>query len=318
VELEQRRFHPTDLGEVVSKLLVRILPNIFDVDFTSRMESELDRIEEGEVDWRRLLGSFYPGFRERLEAGEANSDEIIKEILAAEGEECDKCGRPMLVRWNRYGRFLGCSGYPDCKSTRSLNGFDPEGQELGEHPTEGRLVRLKYGPYGPYVELEAEAEGVKPKRVSVPKDHDADQVDFGYALKLLELPRTVGADPESGKDVVAGIGRFGPFVRRGKTFASLRGSEALWTVTLEEAVELLNAKAAGKRLPLKELGKHPASGAEIAVMPGRYGPYVTDGEINATLPRGTEPDEVDLEMGLTLLAEKAAKGKKKGRARKKK
>ena len=156
VELEQRRFHPTDLGEVVAKLLVRILPNIFDVEFTSRMENELDRVEDGEVEWRKLLGDFYPGFRERIDEGEASSDAIIKEILAAEGEECDKCGRPMLVRWNRYGRFLGCSGYPECKSTRSLDGFDPEGQELGSHPELGRTVRLKYGPYGPYVELDPE------------------------------------------------------------------------------------------------------------------------------------------------------------------
>ncbi|MGD2045474.1 MAG: type I DNA topoisomerase, partial [Gemmatimonadota bacterium] len=119
VELEQRRFQPTDLGEVVSKLLVRIFPNIFDVEFTSRMENELDKVEEGQVDWRKLLSEFYPGFLERVEAGEANSDEIIKEILAAEGEVCEKCGRPMLVRWNRFGRFLGCSGYPECKNTRS-------------------------------------------------------------------------------------------------------------------------------------------------------------------------------------------------------
>ena len=318
VDLEQRRFHPTDLGEVVSKLLVRILPNIFDVEFTSRMESELDRVEDGEVDWRKLLADFYPGFRERIDAGEEHSDEIIKEILAAEGEECDKCGRSMLVRWNRYGRFLGCSGYPECKSTRSLDGFDPEGQELGTHPEFARTVRLKYGPYGPYVELDPEEEGAKPKRVSVPKDKAPADVDFDYALRLLLLPRTVGEDPKTGEEIVSGLGRFGPFVRRGKTFASLKSTDAMWDVTVEEAVALVNAKAAGKRLPLKELGDHPDTGQAIAVMSGRYGPYVTDGDINATLPKGTEPDEVDLETAVSLLAEKAAKGGKKRRARKKK
>jgi DNA topoisomerase-1 len=316
VELEQRRFHPTDLGEVVSKLLVRVLPNIFDVDFTSRMEGELDRVEEGDADWRALLADFYPRLMKRIREGEEHSDEIIKEILAAEGEVCDKCGRPMLVRWNRYGRFLGCSGYPECRSTRSLDGFDPEGQDLGEHPTEGRMVRLKYGPYGPYVELEAPSEDEKPKRSSVPKGVEPKDVDLPYALKLLELPRTIGVDPDSGEEVVAGLGRFGPFVRRGKTFASLKSNDEMWTVSIEDAVSLVNAKAAGKRLPLKELGKHPDTGAEINVMSGRYGPYVTDGSINATLPRDLEPDDVDLETALGLLAEKAAKGGGQKRGRK--
>ena len=316
VELEQRRFTPTDLGEVVSKLLVRVLPNIFDVEFTSRMESELDRVEDGEVEWRTLLAGFYPGLMERIQQGEANSDEIIKEILAAEGEVCDKCQRPMLVRWNRYGRFLGCSGYPECKSTRSLDGFNPEGEELGSHPEVKRTVRLKYGPYGPYVELDPPSEDEKPKRVSVPKGVDPKDVDFPYAMKLLELPRTVGVDPDTKEALVTGLGRFGPFVRRGKTFASLKVNDELWTVSLEDALALVNAKAAGKRLPLKELGKHPESGEDVAVMSGRYGPYVTDGTTNATLPKGTEPEEVDLEAAVVMLAERAARGGRKRPARK--
>ncbi len=308
VELEQRRFHPTDLGEVVAKLLVRIFPNLFDVEFTSRMESALDRVEEGEVDWRGLLADFYPGFLERLEAGEANSDEIIKEILAAEGEVCDKCGRPMLVRWNRFGRFLGCSGYPECRNTRSLDGVDPEGRVLGSHPEEGREVRLKDGPYGPYVELEPEREEEKPKRVSLPKGKEPGDVDLDYAVRLLQLPRVVGEDPKTGEEIVAGIGRFGPFVRRGKTFASLRDHEALWTVDVAEASKLIEAKASGRRVPLKELGKHPKSGKELTVHSGRYGPYVTDGEVNATLPKDLEPEDVDLETAVRLVDEKAAKG----------
>ncbi|MDZ7779169.1 MAG: type I DNA topoisomerase [Gemmatimonadota bacterium] len=313
VELEKRRFHPTDLGEVVAKLLVHIFPDIFEVEFTSRMEGELDRVEEGEVDWRKLLAGFYPRFLERLQAGEANSDEIIKEILAAEGEECDKCGRPMLVRWNRFGRFLGCSGYPECKNTRSLDGFSPEGEELGVHPDEGRAVRVKVGPYGPYVEMDAETEDEKPKRVSLPKGVEPTEVDLPYAVKLLELPRTVGEDPKTGEEIVAGIGRFGPFVRRGKTFASLPDHDALWSVSVEKASELIEAKAAGKRVALKELGKHPESGAELAVHSGRYGPYVSDGKVNATLPKGTDPEDVDLDTAVRLIDEKVARGGGKGK-----
>ncbi|HSM61996.1 MAG TPA: type I DNA topoisomerase [Longimicrobiales bacterium] len=313
VELEQKRFHPTDLGEVVAKLLVKIFPRIFDPEFTSRMETELDRIEEGEVEWRALLGSFYPGFRKRLEEGEANSDEIIKEILAAEGEFCEKCGRPMLVRWNRFGRFLGCSGYPECQSTRSLDGPSPEGEELGVHPEEGRKVLLKVGPYGPYVELESEKEGEKPKRASLPKGKEPSDVDLGYAVKLLALPRTVGVDTGTGEEILAGIGRFGPFVRRGKTFASLRGPDELWTVTLEEARALIETKASGKRAPLRELGPHPETGEELVIYAGRFGAYVTDGSANATLPKGTEPEEVDVDEAVQLLRKAASRKGKGGR-----
>jgi DNA topoisomerase-1 len=214
----------------------------------------------------------------------------------------------MLVRWNRYGRFLGCSGYPDCQSTRSLDGFNPEGEELGLHPVEGRTVRLKYGPYGPYVELDAETEDAKPKRVSVPKEKEPTDVDFDYALKLLLLPRPVGVDPATGNEIVSGIGRFGPFVRSGKVFASLATTEELWTVTVEEAVELVKGK-----LPLKELGPHPETGDDVVVKPGRFGPYVTDGNVNATLPKGTEPETVDMVMAVELLAEKAKRGGGRGR-----
>jgi DNA topoisomerase-1 len=312
VELEQKRFNPTDLGEVVSKLLVKIFPRIFAPEFTSRMEDELDRIEEGAVDWKTPLEEFYPPFKRRLEEGKANSDEIIKEILAAEGESCDKCGRPMLVRWNKYGRFLGCSGYPECKSTRSLDGPAPEGEELGLHPEEGRTVTLKVGPYGPYVELAPETEDVKPKRVSVPKGVELSNVDLPYALKLLSLPRSVGADA-SGEEVVTGIGRFGPFVRRGKTFASLSSYDQLWSVQLEEAVALIEAKASGKRQTLKDLGEHPQSGESVVILAGRFGPYVTDGSVNATLPKDTEPEELEMDEAVELLAKAAArKGKGKG------
>ncbi|NJD17894.1 MAG: type I DNA topoisomerase, partial [Gemmatimonadetes bacterium] len=200
VDVEQKRFHPTELGEVVAKLLVRIFPDLFDVAFTSRMETALDRVEEGEVEWRRLLGDFYPPFRERLEHGTAGSDEIIKEILAAEGESCDRCGRPMLVRWNRFGRFLGCSGYPDCRSTRSLDGPSPEGEVLGVHPEHGQPVVLKVGPYGPYVELKSASEQEKPRRMSLPKGKLPEDVDLDYALRLLSLPPPGGTDPAPGAE----------------------------------------------------------------------------------------------------------------------
>jgi DNA topoisomerase-1 len=309
VELEQSRFHPTDLGEVVAKLLVRVLPNIFDVDFTSRMERQLDRVEEGEVEWRGLLENFYPSFRERLEQGKSSSDEIIKEILAAEGETCDVCGRPMLVRWNKFGRFLGCSGYPECQSTRSLGQGDQPAGPIGEDD-QGRPIFGKVGPYGPYLEVEDGTDGGKPKRVSLPAGKTLDNIDSGYARKLVSLPRPLGEDPRTGEEIVVGLGRYGPFVRRGKTFASLPDEDALFLVSLDEALELLSEKQAGKRV-LKELGAHPKSGADVQIIDGRYGPYVSDGTVNASLPKGTEPDDVDMDEAVGLLA-KASKRKGRG------
>ena len=134
------------------------------------------------------------------------------------------------------------------------------------------------------IELTPEHEDEKPKRVSLPKDKDPSDVDMAFAVKMLELPRTIGEDPETGDEVVAGLGRFGPFVRRGKVFASLKDFEMMWTVSLEDAVELVKLKESGKRQALKELGKHPESGAELVVLSGRYGPYVTDGSIRVQTP----------------------------------
>ncbi len=319
VELEDRRFVPTPLGDTVVKLLVRVFPNLFDPDFTSRMEGELDRVEVGEVDWRQVLEEFYPSFQKRLEVGEAASEEIVKEILAAEGETCEKCGSPMLVKWNRYGRFLGCSAYPECRSTRSIDGPGElsEDAELGKDPESGEPIFLKDGPYGPYVQVGEKVEGgPKPRRASLPSGREPSSVDLDYALRLLSLPRTLGKDPKSGKEVTAGLGRYGPYVHRGGSYRNLGNEEEIFTVTLEDALDLL-AKKQGPAV-LKELGEHPKSGIPLQVLDGRYGPYVTDGQVNASLPKGADPETITLEEGVDLLARSAAKGKGrkgKGRAR---
>jgi DNA topoisomerase I len=315
VDLEERRFYPTPLGDTVAKLLVRVFPNIFDVDFTSRMEGELDRVEEGKLDWRGLLGDFYPPFREQLESGDARSQEIIKEILAAEGEVCDECGRPMQVRWNRFGRFLGCSGYPECRGTRPLDVPEMPDGPLGADEKTGLPIFAKIGPYGPYLQLGEPENGEKPKRVSLPRGKQLEDVDLEYAQRLIQLPRTIGVDPTTGDEVVSGLGRYGPFVRRGKTFASLADDEQMFTVTLEEAVELLAAKAKGREV-LREMGPHPKGGSELQILSGRYGPYVTDGKVNASLRKGMEPDELTMDDAVSLLAAAAARKKnKRGRSR---
>ncbi len=316
VDYEERRFQPTPLGDTVSKLLIRVFPDIFDVEFTSRMESELDRVEEGEIQWRALLGEFYPPFQSRLERGEARSEEIIKEILAAEGEMCDVCGEPMQVRWNRFGRFLGCSAYPDCKGTRTIDGAS-EDHVVGVDEVTGLTVYARVGPYGPYVQLGEAEDGTKPKRASLPKGTEPETVDLGHALRLLSLPRTVGTDPDTGEEVVAGLGRYGPFVRRGKKFASLASEDLMFTVSIDEAVALLNQKKGGRAV-LKELGAHPKTGVDVQILSGRYGPYVTDGTANASLPKDMEPGDLTMEEAVPMLvdAAKRKKSRRKSKAKK--
>lgn len=315
VDLEQRRFFPTDLGEVVSKLLVRVFPNVFDISFTSRMEGELDLVEDGQMGWRELLEDFYPRLKERLDQGKEVSEDLLLEILSVEGEVCEKCTRPMMVKFNKFGQFLGCSGYPECKNTRPIAGGESIEKFLGNDPVTGKQIQAKVGPYGPYVERETE-EGEKPKRVSLPKEMKIDDVELDLALDYLSLPRPLGMDAE-GKAVVAGLGRFGPYVKRAKTFASITTPEGLFTIELAEALALIEAKEkdGGKRV-IKELGPHPDSKKEVQVLAGRYGPYVTDGKINATIPKTMEPEDVDLEMAVDMLAKKAARGGKGGRGRK--
>ena len=323
VEAEKGRFTPTPLGDTVSKLLVKVFPDIFDVGFTSQMEGELDRVEEGDVRWRDLLEKFYPPFRRQLEQGKKHSEEIVKELLEAEGETCEVCGRPMLVRWNKFGRFLGCSGYPECQSTRPLDAPEVQERVLGEDPETGMPVLVRVGPYGPYVQLGEGNGGEKPKRVSLPEGMTLEDISLNYGLLLLSLPRVLGKDPKTGKDVTVGIGRYGPYVHRGGTYRNLKTPALLFEITLEDALELLATKPG--REVIKDLGPHPESGKDLEILNGRYGPYVTDGSLNASIPKNMDPEEVDMDDAVELMARAKARkgkgrggGKRRGSSRKKK
>ncbi|MBH15728.1 MAG: hypothetical protein CME30_00400, partial [Gemmatimonadetes bacterium] len=288
VELKNRRFHPTELGEGVCKFLTNVFKKEFEVEFTKQIEIRLDDIERGDLIGTDLLSETYDGFKKQLEYAEAQPDLLMKEIFEAQGEKCEECSHPMLIKWNRGGSFLGCSDYPNCKHNRPLAekqdrelGSNPDGRNvrlrfgrfgpyvemdalsegqkpsrasleesqdpveidlssalellesqgdrvLGPGPGEMETVFLKKGPYGPYVELDKNQEGEKPKRVSIPKDKPVHEVDLSYGLLLLELPRTLGSDPDSGEEIHAGIGRYGPFVRRADVYANLKDSEDIW------------------------------------------------------------------------------------------
>jgi DNA topoisomerase I len=249
--------------------------------------------------------------------------------------QCPNCGAGRLsLKVGKFGAFIGCSNYPDCRFTRQFsdtqNGAPeastPEGKLLGQDPDTGLPVTLRSGRFGPYVQL-GDADGEeKPKRASVPRGIDAASLDLERALQLLALPREVGLHPETGKPITAGIGRYGPFILHDGTYANLPSLEEVFSIGINRAVVLLAEKKAGvgkgrfqRAAPtvLKELGEHPSEGGKVQVLSGRYGPYVKHSEVNATLPRAKDPATLSLAEAVELIAERLAKGPSKAKGRRK-
>jgi DNA topoisomerase-1 len=315
VVLDKKRFTPTDVGRVVNKFLTEHFAHWVDYEYTAKLEDELDDISNGKDEWVPMLERFWKDFSKQIVEKESVSRKDVTQ--EAMDETCPKCGKHQLtIRLGRRGRFIGCAGYPDCDYTRNLDGAEgtePVKREIGTDPKTKMLIQLLQGPFGPYIQL-GEMEGdKKPKRVSVPKNIQPDAVTMETALKLLALPRDLGAHPEGGKKVVAAIGRFGPYVSHDGQFKSIPRDENVFDIGLERAVALLKEpKQFGSRGALKVLGKHPEDSQPVALYSGKYGPYVKHGKINATLPSEDMIATVTLEEAVELLAAKAGKGGKKG------
>ncbi|HHN67131.1 MAG TPA: type I DNA topoisomerase [Thermopetrobacter sp.] len=339
VRMEKKRLVPEGRGRLVTAFLESFFPRYVEYDFTAALEEKLDRIAAGEEDWKRLLRDFWVEFKATVEKTEGLrvSDvlEALNDILGpqifprgADGQPdraCPQCKEGTLsLKVGKFGAFIGCSNYPDCNYTRQLTGNgkaeapEAESQDdvlLGEDPDTGLPVYRRSGRFGPYVQLgEAVKGGEKPKRASIPKGVDPASVDLDYALKLLALPREIGKHPETGEPVLAGIGRYGPYVQHRRTYANLKSADELFTIGINRAVDLLARKEQrGTRQVLKELGEHPEGGA-MQVLDGRYGPYVKWGRINATLPKDIAPEDVTPQQAVELIAAKQArKGGKRGR-----
>lgn len=307
--LDKKRFIPTDVGRVVIKFLNEHFTKYVDYGFTANLEDELDEISEGKRDWIPVLDSFWTGFH-KLIVDKKDVDRPGTEILQ---EACPKCGKPLSKRLGKRGSFIGCTGYPECDFTRSLGGEEDAAdarKELGVHPDTQQPILLLRGPYGPYVQLGEQEEGVKtkPKRVSWPKELPLEGADLASALKLLSLPREVGIHPESGKKVIVNIGRFGPYIGHDGKFKSIPRTDSIFDIGLERAVELLAQAKTGGATVLRTLGEHPDDNAPIEVCSGRYGPYVRHGKINATLPKEASPETITLAEAIELISAKAAKG----------
>jgi DNA topoisomerase-1 len=286
------------------------------------------------LSWKDVLREFWTDFmRHTEEIKDLRVSEVLdalNELLAdhifppkpdgSDPRRCPTCGTGTLsIKLGKFGAFIGCSNYPDCRHTMQLSdsatgaGDSAQGDGiLGVDPESGLNVLLKTGRFGPYVQL---GEGEEPKRSSLPRGWAPDELTLEKALQLLSLPRDVGAHPETGKPITAGIGRYGPFVLHEGTYANLPEVEEVFTVGLNRAVDLLAQKAAGggrfgrgNRPAPAAIKTFEHSGGPITVRDGRYGPYVNQGKVNATLPKSLKPQDVTLEQALELIAERAARG----------
>ena len=333
VRMEKNRFIPEDKGRLVTAFLEQFFRRYVEYDFTAALEERLDLVSAGELDWKVLLRDFWQDFQAAVgEISELRVTNVLDALNAALGPHifpdraagtdpraCPPCGTGRLsLKTGKFGAFIGCSNYPECRYTRPI--AQPDGEEadaasgdreLGTDPETGLVVFLKSGRFGPYVQL---GEGDKPKRSSLPKAWSPAAMDLEKGLRLLRLPREVGDHPEDGKPILAGIGRYGPFVQHDGTYANLENVDEVFEVGLNRAVALLAEKKAGGKgrrgeaAALKELGAHPADGAPVRVLSGRYGPYIKHGSTNANIPRGSDPQELTLEQAVALLAEREAKG----------
>ncbi len=316
VTLDKKRFMPTDVGRVVNKFLTDHFAHWVDYEFTAKLEDELDDISNGKDEWLPVLQRFWKDFSAQIAEKESVSrKDVTQEQM---DETCPKCGKHKLAtRLGRRGRFIGCSGYPECDYTRNLDGAEggeAAKREIGTDPDTQMLIQLLQGPFGPYIQLGVPEGDKKPKRVSVPKNIVPDAVTMEIALQLLALPRDLGPHPEGGKKVVAAIGRFGPYVSHDGQFKSIPRDESVFDISLERAVALLKEpKAFNARGALKVLGKHPQDGQPVALYAGRYGPYVKHGKVNATLPDKDAIGTITLEEALELIGAKSKKGKAGGK-----
>ena len=350
VRLDKKRFIPEDKGRLVTGFLESFFHRYVEYDFTASLEEKLDLVSDGKLAWKALLEEFWKEFQAAIsEINDLRVSEVLdalNEALGpyvfrpAEGADetanpraCPSCNDGILsLKLGRHGAFVGCSNYPECKFTRafsvdseeSQNPINPDGNVLGEDPDTGKDVALKSGRFGPYIELDLGVEGEKPKRASIPKGWDVADIDLAKALMLLSLPREVGKHPEDSEPILANIGRYGPYVQHGKTYANLGSVDDVFEIGLNRAVSVIADKKAnpGRRgaapKVLKDLGAHPDDGEPMQVLDGRYGPYIKHGKTNATLPKDTKPEDLTVEQAVTLIAEKAKSPPKKKAAANKK
>ncbi len=333
VRLDKKRLVPEDRGRIVVAFLESFFARYVEYDFTADLEEQLDLVSNNELEWHDLMRKFWRDFTAAIgdvsEVPRSKVIDALDELLGPhlfparpDGTDprlCPVCGTGRLsLKLGKFGAFIGCSNYPECRNTRpfSVPGADDGAAEdtgtrvLGIDPESGLEVTLRAGRFGPYVQLGEAANGEKPKRAGLLQGMAAADVDLDMALKLLSLPREVGLHPEDGEPIIVNNGKFGPYVKHGKTYANLDKGEDLFHVGLNRAVTLIAEKIANPKKgrfgaakdPGRSLGDHPQKGGPVVVKSGRYGPYVSHDGVNATLPKDKKPEEITLDEALPLLA----------------
>jgi DNA topoisomerase-1 len=337
VRVEKNRFHAEEKGRLVTAFLERFFEKYVEYDFTADLETRLDHVSAGDLGYVKLLREFWDDFspktKEILDLKPSDVTIALDEYLAptlfpprADGGDprlCPTCGTGRLsLKTGKFGAFVACSNYPECRYTRQFAG-ENGGQEnagpvlLGNDPETGEPITLRSGRFGAYVQR---GDGEKPPRASIPKDAPVTgPEDFDLALRLLSLPRTIGAHPESGEPITASIGRYGPYLAHNGKYARLTSTGEVFETGMNAAVvKLAEAAAAGPRArgtmaPLRMIGPHPVSGAEMKLMAGRFGQYITDGSTNATVPKGEDGMTITIEAAAALLDLRAAMPPKPGK-----
>ena len=329
VLMDKKQLSPDSRGRIVTAFLKKFFGRYVDYDFTAALEAQLDDVSSGKITWKNVLADFWKNFIQSVDdiselrithvldyLNEALATSVFPSEEGKDGRQCPKCETGRLsIRLGKFGAFVGCAKYPECKFTRSLIAGEDGNvmeRELGDDPETGSKILVKSGRFGPYVERTALEDEKKPLRMAIPKTLNPEEIELDLAVKLLSLPRHVGDHPEDGEEIIASIGRFGAYVKHGKLYANLEDPVEALSVGLNRALAVLAEKKAnpgrGRRTPSgKNLGDHPEGGA-ITVLAGRFGPYVKHGPINASLPSGMEPDEVTLEEAIELIAARKAKG----------
>ncbi len=348
VKVDKKRLVPEDKGRLVTAFLAGFFKRYVEYDFTADLEERLDLISDGKLEWKDVLRDFWRDFTaavgetKDLRVGEvldALNEMLGPHIFPDKGDGsdprlCPKCGAGKLSMKisGKFGAFIGCSGYPECRYTRQFSDANGDGGEaaaadgkvLGQDPESGLDVVIKSGRFGPYLQLgEAASKDEKPKRSGIPKGVELANLDLEMALKLLSLPREIGAHPDSGSMITAALGQYGPYVKHDRTYANLPNWEDLFTVGINHAVVLIADKVAGKggrfgraaqKTVLKDLGEHP-DGGQIEVLSGKYGPYISHNKVNANVPKGKEPTDVTVAEAIELLAARVEAGGGKGKKR---
>ncbi len=337
VSIDKRKLIPQAKGRIVTAFLENFFNRYVEYDFTADLEEKLDLISDGKLSWKQVLREFWDAFNASVadikELRVSNVLDVLNETLAplafppredgSDPRSCPLCHAGQLsLKLGRYGAFVGCSNYPECKYTRQLgseSGAEGEAQNpdepavLGQDPQTGQDITLRTGRFGPYVQC---GEGKDAKRAGLPRSWLPTEMTYDKAIALLSLPREVGLHPETGKPITAAIGRYGPYISHDGQYANLETPDEVFDIGINRAVTVLaekQAKGGSRRAAtpkaIATLGDHPDGGA-VTVRDGRYGPYVNWEKINATLPKGKDPASVTLEEALELIAAKSSAPKK--------